>query len=170
MCAQLLPKIRLVIFSLLSVSCRLCHPKGFQDPQPWKRRAELHFPPGSCCFAPHLFLVPSPDYSPPPTSLAPPNSFTYTWPLPPLSSSISKTFFVQSHHVPHTNTIPSLSSRFYSSHTSCTLRFTLSPLTSSEICSLPTGCTPGPMATGGHAPEIDVLINLQQVRIIWDVS
>ncbi|KAI3356533.1 hypothetical protein L3Q82_017736, partial [Scortum barcoo] len=31
--------------------------------------------------------------------------------------------------------------------------------------SSPTGCRPGPMATGGHAPEIDVLINLQQVKV-----
>lgn len=81
-----------------------------------------------------------------------------------LSSSTPSGLFVQSYHL--LNAILTSSSYFlFWPHQSHTKTYPAVPCPL-QICSLPSGCTPGPMATGGHAPEIDVLINLQQVRII----
>lgn len=66
-------------------SCRLCHPKGFLDPQPWKRRADsssLPHPQDPAALHPIFPSFLSPAYSPFPVILAPSPSPSHTWPHP----------------------------------------------------------------------------------------
>lgn len=95
------------------LSCRLCHPKGFLDPQPWKRKAD---PPSS----PRLLLLCSPSRPPSLSCLLPspdcsdPPNLT----LPPLSSFTSRTVRPVASS-PRSSSAPGLSVQFHSSRLSC---------------------------------------------------